>query len=305
MLVSQEVPVKWNSKNKKKYEDLGYQYTRMGDEFTIKVCDLSKGSRVRVVVKCDYCGREFTKSYDWYNKARSVVQKDCCNNPECTTAKAEDGLLARYGVKNARAIDGVNDKIKATCVERYGVENPFAAKEIIEKICATNMERRGVPWSTMSPDVIEKQKKTCVEKYGVPCYLNLDFAGDNNRGEKNPRWRGGIVRGERNGYHASDYIMWRNAVFAKDKYTCQACGAHTGHGHAVKLNAHHIYNWASYPEYRFETNNGIALCEQCHSLFHSIYGKKNNTPEQLEEFIASRKKDMLTSCETRSMRTAG
>ena len=32
-------------------------------------------------------------------------------------------------------------------------------------------------------------------------------------------------------------------------------------------------------------NNGITLCEKCHNNFHSIYGKRHNTLQQLNEFL--------------------
>ena len=35
----QKVKVKWNSNNKKHYESLGYIYTKMGEEFEVKVED--------------------------------------------------------------------------------------------------------------------------------------------------------------------------------------------------------------------------------------------------------------------------
>ena len=44
MLLSEEVEVKWNAKNKKHYVDLGYTYTKIGDSFTAKVEDLTKGN---------------------------------------------------------------------------------------------------------------------------------------------------------------------------------------------------------------------------------------------------------------------
>ena len=84
----------------------------------------------------------------------------------------------------------------------------------------------------------------------------------------------------------SDLFYWRNKVYQKDNYTCQCCGDNKG----GNLNAHHIKNFSNYPELRLDINNGITLCENCHhpnkyGSFHHIYGTKNNTKEQLEEYI--------------------
>ena len=51
-----------------------------------------------------------------------------------------------------------------------------------------------------------------------------------------------------------------------------------------KLNAHHLNGWAWAKDQRFDLENGITLCENCHKLFHSIYGRGKNTREQYEEF---------------------
>jgi len=52
-----------------------------------------------------------------------------------------------------------------------------------------------------------------------------------------------------------------------------------------KLNAHHIENFAQYPELRCAINNGITFCIDCHRDFHNKYGRENNTKEQLEKFL--------------------
>jgi len=79
------------------------------------------------------------------------------------------------------------------------------------------------------------------------------------------------------------YVRWAQAVKKRDHYTCQVCGSQ-----GKELNSHHLNAWASYPEERYDVDNGITLCSgtvsSCHERFHQIYGKGNNTREQFDEF---------------------
>lgn len=89
------------------------------------------------------------------------------------------------------------------------------------------------------------------------------------------------------------YKEWQRNVFERDNYTCQCCGKRGGN-----LNAHHLYNFAEYEDLRYEVENGITLCEKCHLInypnsFHSIYGEKHNTPEQIYEYINIRKQEAV------------
>lgn len=95
------------------------------------------------------------------------------------------------------------------------------------------------------------------------------------RGTNHWNWKGGGSRGYREGYQSLDYKMWRMSVFERDNWTCQSCGLrnHIGLGKNLYLTAHHIKSWAHYPELRFEINNGIALCEDCHKMTDNYGGR--------------------------------
>lgn len=89
----------------------------------------------------------------------------------------------------------------------------------------------------------------------------------------------------------SEYRRYRKDVLEKDGYKCVICGVSDNN------EVHHIYPFASYPNFRFDVKCGITLCKNHHSVsepesFHALYGRYNNTPEQIEEYINIKRKEL-------------
>ena len=112
------------------------------------------------------------------------------------------------------------------------------------------------------------------------------------RGENSPYWKGDAVNENRRARDCFEYDNWRKLVFEKNDYVCQCCGIRGG-----RLNAHHIKDFANYKELRYVVDNGITLCSSCHDFtvkgsFHNTYGTRGTTPEQLEEYINSKRTEL-------------
>jgi predicted nucleic acid-binding Zn ribbon protein len=60
------------------------------------------------------------------------------------------------------------------------------------------------------------------------------------------------------------YKQWREAVFARDNWTCQECGSRSKKGLYLRIEAHHKKPFSTFPELRFIVDNGITLCKKCH-----------------------------------------
>ncbi len=86
-------------------------------------------------------------------------------------------------------------------------------------------------------------------------------------GKNHWNWKGGISREYKTSYYSTKYKAWRKAVFIRDDFTCRECGK-MGY-----ITAHHIKSFAQYPELRFDLNNGITLCEKCHSKTDNYKGR--------------------------------
>lgn len=74
------------------------------------------------------------------------------------------------------------------------------------------------------------------------------------------------------------------------------------------MNAHHLNAWASFPQERYDVENGVCLCQNCHDRFHDTYGKGKNTKEQfyefkslMEELIKIANKEAIINCTARKM----
>ena len=139
------------------------------------------------------------------------------------------------------------------------------SKEVIEK------NRNAQLGKKMSLEAREKMSLT-QKKIGNKPPLH--------KGNNHWNWKGGITSENNKVRSSIELRLWREAVFARDNYTCQKYKIKGG-----KLHAHHILNFANNKELRLAIDNGVTLSDKAHREFHKKYGNKRNTPEQLKEFL--------------------
>jgi hypothetical protein len=117
-------------------------------------------------------------------------------------------------------------------------------------------------------------------KNGRGKYCSKSCSAKSQIEEKSFHWKGGITTENHKIRDCIQYELWRNAIFARDNWMCQKYKIKGG-----ILRAHHINNFSKYPELRFAIDNGVTLSEKAHREFHKKYGIKNNTKEQLKQFL--------------------
>tara|TARA_R110002110_G_scaffold251586_8_gene467413 strand:- start:99 stop:365 length:267 start_codon:yes stop_codon:yes gene_type:complete len=61
-------------------------------------------------------------------------------------------------------------------------------------------------------------------------------------------------------YEDPVYKDWRLAVYRRDKFMCQMPGCKS----KTRTQAHHIRKWSTASALRYEIDNGITLCRNCH-----------------------------------------
>lgn len=95
-----------------------------------------------------------------------------------------------------------------------------------------------------------------------------------NIGEKHWNWQGGKTSEIRKLRNSAAYKHWRDSVFKRDNFTCVLCGARSGKGKKVFLNADHIKTFAKFPDLRLDISNGRTLCLPCHKKTENFGNKK-------------------------------
>lgn len=161
-IITKEVEIKLWGNNIKHYHDLGYD-GKHGDVITVKVEDLSDGSRVEIQCLCDYCKKEIVSlKYSDYTRRTKEINKISCRN--CFTKKMEDVFLLHYGVSSYSKTKEYKEKWNKTCEERYGKNY---RQQFMDKAFETFYDKTGYNYPSQSPDVREKMVQSCIDHYGV------------------------------------------------------------------------------------------------------------------------------------------
>ena len=136
----------------------------------------------------------------------------------------------------------------------------------------------------------EKQKLTQFKKGYVPWNKGkkMPWRSEMNKimnrlrtRDKHPMWKGGISKIDKSVREMPEYKLWRSKVFERDEWTCKTCNQ-KGY-----VTAHHIKSFTSILKENnvkstldalkikilWDINNGVTLCEACHSLTDNYKGR--------------------------------
>ena len=233
------------------------------EENSISPWNISAGSGKKIIVQCTKA-----KYHVYEQTAKSFTKGIGC--PYCINRKVHpnDSLAAVF----PDIIDRWSDKNDKTPYEY----SPHSELKIWLKCPCGKHD-----------DYMQKIANAFIYNFRCP-KCSLEETSARMRGDGCHFWKGGV--GDANDVlrHRTEYKQWRTSVYERDNYTCQCCGSRGG-----KLNAHHLVPFHLCEELRYDTNNGLTLCEQCHDStkegsFHNIYGTHNNTIDQLREYILNK-----------------
>lgn len=237
---------------------------------TLNPWDVSVGSsRIKAIIQCS------EKEYHVYPQVASSFSKGI-GCPYCINRKVHpnDSLAVIY----PQVVSRWPDKNKKSPYEY----SPHSEDKVWFK-CKTGKH----------DDYLQKIANAVIYEFRCPD-CSLEETSERMKGSGSPFWKGGINGENDTLRHRREYKNWRTSVYERDDYTCQCCGTRGG-----KLNAHHINQFADYPDLRYEISNGITLCVNCHDStengsFHNTYGTHNTTSSQLREYIMNKsKKDIF------------
>ena len=142
-------------------------------EFTRKV----------LLLKCDYCGNEFTKKYTakFKNQEHHYCSRPCVSSSDITKKKREQSNIKSFGVKNISQLPHIKKKKEETCMSNYGVKYPLQSAEVQEKLQNTCLEVYGVKSPMQSPEVQQLFEQSFLETYGVNNPSKLNWVKEKKR----------------------------------------------------------------------------------------------------------------------------
>lgn len=233
-----------------------------------KNSDFWRGGKVKL--SCAECGTPFEAAKS-RKKARYCSHK-CASKGKKGVHAGENNPMWRGGpVEVCCQVCGDSfsvNRAKVKASARYCSQDCKSKSQLVEKvllqcvICNSDFER--YPSYIAKAEARGDSVSTCSKK----CFG--ETVSKRQQGEANPQWRGGVTPENKRIRDSKQTAMWRKAVFSRDGYQCRHCGAKNtkGLGKSVKLHAHHIKGFAKYPDLRFNVDNGITLCIECHMAVH-------------------------------------
>ena len=188
---------------------------------------------------------------------KEFIKRDTCSRKEWKTSKYCSHSCANSvnAINNGKQfLKGIIPWNKGQKLPQYtGVNNTrYTSVEVVCEECGKKF-------------IVKNYRKNETKFCSRKChYINVD----EGKTPENERIR-----------HSTEYKKWRELVFERDDWTCQKCLERGSF-----LHAHHVEGFSENKDKRFDIDNGITFCKKCHYKFHSGYGFRKNTQEQIKYF---------------------
>lgn len=280
MIVDDYCAVRWMFNNKEYYQNKGYIFTELGDTFKVTLEDLDTNSAIVVRITCDDCGKATKRKIAFYYR---TVDRD--GTYLCATCRRGDRLLDLVYVRSEFEL------------------RDYTLLETVYKNCNTKMNY------TCNKHPYKIQSITfhnLLEEHGCrECHREELSARQQNGNHWN--YKGGVTGIS---HHLRRFIFpWQKKSLQEAKYKCFVTGMNG------EFHIHHLTPFNQLVLLAHETKDipikrvisdytdeeltlleheilrvhlegqlGVVLLNKVHKKFHKIYGKLNNTTEQLEEF---------------------
>ena len=198
----------------------------------------------RMIVQCQECGELFKIASGHFKRGKGKYCSVACQYAAAKSHTQTTCITCgkSFMVQPCKLKMGLGKYCSKECSERAHIEYRLCLNC---GICFKAQKSR-----------LEIDKDKCCSK---ACSYQYQHGGDIKNGKYIPK--GNPNKAIRQSF---EYSEWRENIFERDSYTCQNCGQHGG-----RLEAHHLFGFARWPELRFDLDNGITLCEKCHAKLGS------------------------------------
>lgn len=237
------------------------------------------------VVGCDKCKKEWRHPF-------LMTQDEYMNK----LLEKRPDVLEKYDLSEA-VYDGADKTIRVRCLKHNIWFNPIAGdfKDKQTECPDCSYEERGLKLRVSNEEFIEECKKIHNNKYGydktkytlatksIWIFCPVDdhgyfpqMARDHrhskagcpkcSQGKYHKWYKHGNSKKTQSERNCTEYHKWRKQV--RSRFTeCDCCGVPFGDG--IIAEAHHLNSFTYFVDQRYDVENGVCLCEVCHSDYHA------------------------------------
>lgn len=131
IILEEYVETTWNYYTKNHYLNLGYNFTKIGDKFTVKVCDLPKESTVLVTGVCPSCNLSRSMKIRNINRVNHTFCNKCMKR--INNDKRKENYCCNYCGEKSKVYRFVNGERYCNRHARQMMNRGYCYKSICEK----------------------------------------------------------------------------------------------------------------------------------------------------------------------------